>query len=468
MQRAFLRLCLVLLVSGGLGACASHPSVSGNASTPASLDEAQSQELHRALDAYIDLRFEADSEATSRLVEMAETMGANVLNIETLLRKGRNEYPAVEAARLGKAEVVDVDCYHVDYSTKFHLYIPSSYDPSVATPVMLIGHGGNSSMSAQRALDTAESYLSAYEHVLAEEHGAIAIAPASERGWGHIGNSILFSALSRVQRDFHVDPDRIYVLGQSMGGHLAYRAALSHGDRFAAFSPQSGGYAKYIESGAIQNLFTESGYVTFGASEPYDLNETNLALGAWLGDRSYDWVFREKSGGHEIYADEMPAISTFFRERQRDMYRDHVFYTAGGSMLFTKTWEIDGWPEHQINLDRPMRWNQRYWLEMTSRVGDDEAPTLLTMDGEIQEGNRIAIQSDGVRQMRVWLHASMVNLQEKVVIEVNGEVLHDAVVPHAMAQMLELVREFDDRGRVYHAYVDLAITTDKSVPTPAP
>ena len=91
----------------------------------------------------------------------------------------------------------------------------------------------------------------------------------------------------------------------------------------------------------------------------------------------------------------------------------------------------------------------------------------MTMDGQINAGNRIVIQSDGVRQMRVWLHANMVNLQEKVVIEVNGEVLHDAQVPHAMTEMLELVREFDDRGRVFHAYVDLEIATDQQVPTPA-
>ncbi len=467
MPSSSVRLCLYLAFAVGLGACGSQASVSGNDSVPTTLDESQERDLHQALDAYIDQRFEADAEATSRLVAAAEAMGANVLNIEALLRRGRQEYSAVEASRLGKAEIVDVDCYHVDYSTKFYLYIPSTYDPTVATPVMLIGHGGNSSMDAQRALETAESYLSAYQQVLAEEHGAIAIAPASERGWGHIGNSILFSALSKVQREFHVDPDKVYVLGQSMGGHLAYRSALDHGDRFAAFSPQSGGYEKYIETGIIANLLTESGYVTFGATEPYDLDGTNRALGAWLGDHGADWVFREKSGGHEIYADEMPAISEFFKTRQREMYRDHVFYTAGGNMRFVKTWEIEGWPAHVVNLDRPLRWNQRYWLEMTSRVDDEEAPARMTMDGQINAGNRIVIQSDGVRQMRVWLHANMVNLQEKVVIEVNGEVLHDAQVPHAMTEMLELVREFDDRGRVFHAYVDLEIATDQQVPTPA-
>jgi hypothetical protein len=35
-------------------------------------------------------------------------------------------------------------------------------------------------------------------------------------------------------------------------------------------------------------------------------------------------------------------------------------------------------------------------------------------------------------------------------------------------QMMELIREFDDRGRLFHGFVDLTVDTDMPVPDPGP
>jgi hypothetical protein len=39
-------------------------------------------------------------------------------------------------------------------------------------------------------------------------------------------------------------------------------------------------------------------------------------------------------------------------------------------------------------------------------------------------------------------------------------------VQPSLKTMLELVREFDDPGRIFHAALDVEITTDKEVPEP--
>jgi hypothetical protein len=61
----------------------------------------------------------------------------------------------------------------------------------------------------------------------------------------------------------------------------------------------------------------------------------------------------------------------------------------------------------------------------------------------------------------------MVDLARPVTIVVNGEVKHAAVVPTDLSQLLERVRELDDRGRIYHASVPIDIATDTSVPVPS-
>lgn len=76
--------------------------------------------------------------------------------------------------------------------------------------------------------------------------GAILVAPATTVGWNPVGDSLIESVISRTIREYNIDPDRIYIAGQSMGGHLSWRSAIHRADRFAAFSPQSGGYASYV------------------------------------------------------------------------------------------------------------------------------------------------------------------------------------------------------------------------------
>jgi predicted TIM-barrel fold metal-dependent hydrolase len=51
----------------------------------------------------------------------------------------------------------------------------------------------------------------------------------------------------------------------------------------------------------------------------------------------------------------------------------------------------------------------------------------------------------------------MVALSRPVTVRVNGAVLFRGSVRRDLATMLELVREFDDRGRIFHAAIDVEI-----------
>ncbi len=293
------------------------------------------------LNAYLDSRFEAEAGASEALLTGLAGFGVeSPAGLEALLLSPRAAYP--DSAELISAYTThSVDCYHVDYSSKFVLYVPKDFDPQAPAPLVVVGHGGNSSMSAERAMKVAQQYIRIYAPGLTQGTNAIIAAPASERGWGPIGYSLVFSTISKIKRMVPIDSNRIYLTGQSMGGHLTYRMALMFGDRFGAVSPHSGGY-DFVEKGSIGNLLNVPGRAVFGSTEPYGINGDNKANGTWAKAHGLDWSFVEKDGGHTIYEDELPGLAEFFLERPRDPYPKRVYLKQGGSMLFTKTWGIKG------------------------------------------------------------------------------------------------------------------------------
>ena len=414
------------------------------------------KEIAQKIDTYIDSRFEAREGATETLFKELRSGGIKSMEeLEAAIRAPRASYP--EKKPIGTRPVT---CYHVDYSSKYYLHIPPGHDATKPSPLIVVGHGGNSSMPEAYAMSTAASYMRAYRP-LAGKMNAIMVVPASCRGWGHIGKSLILSTISDIQRHYPIDPDRIYLTGQSMGGHAAYRAALSLPDRWGAISPHSGGY-NFVEKKSIPNLHNVPGYAVWGKTEPYGINTDNRINEKWAKENKLDWIFVEKNGGHTIYIDELPKIADFFQKNPRNLYRKKVVMRQGGSMKFIKPWGIKGWPEHQVAHEtRPLRWNLRHWVEVEPRPGSKETLELIA---ENLGKNQIKITSSKVRKLSLYFHPKMVNFGQPVTITINGKKAFSQKLKKDPYLTLDLVREFDDRGRIFWAKVTLNIDNDQDVP----
>lgn len=413
------------------------------------------------LDAWIDARFAPEEGDTEALVAAMKAEGLSFADVEALLRGPRASYPELKVPK-GKI-VVDqaLACDHVDYATVYHLHIPSGYTPDKAWPLVLIGHGGNGSMSRQRARSVAHMYLK-YWVPASEKHGVIIAAPATSRGWGSYGNSVLFSLMSKLQRELHIDPDRIYATGQSMGGHMSWRCAISFPDRFGAVGPQSGGY-DYVEREQVHNLFNIPGYATHGKTEPYGIDRDNRKIKAWMDERDYPWVIVEKPGGHEIYVDEIDRQFQFFAEHPRDLYRDRVYVRVAGRLRYdTEEQHREGWDkEHTWDKSRPLWRDTVHWVGLTP----DEDPKRLQLAAVAHQGQKVSLQCSGISRLRLFLHPRMCDITKPVAVTVNGKTTeHQPTID--WVRMLDDIRKYDDRGRVFPAHIDLEITTEATVPPP--
>jgi predicted peptidase len=149
----------------------------------------------------------------------------------------------------------------------YRLYVPQSYDPAAAAPliVALHGFGGNQDyfFGAVRTLPA-----------LLEKHGFVFVAPMGlaldgwygaplsipgsaprssgappprqvrtpdeEARYRALSEADVMNVLDLVRKEYSVDPNRIYLMGHSMGGFGTWWLGQKYADTWAAIAPMSG------------------------------------------------------------------------------------------------------------------------------------------------------------------------------------------------------------------------------------
>ena len=417
------------------------------------------------LDAFLDQRWDAPKPTADELIRELNT---DAPGLEKLLRSGRASYPAPPQPKGQLTRGLALNCDHVDHSTKYMIYVPTGYDAAKATPLILVAHGGSAGRDVAFGERAALAGMVPFWLQAAEKHGCILLAPITDRGWGAIGNSIALSALSKIQREYHIDADRVYVTGHSMGGHMTWRSAMTMADRWGAVSPMSGGY-DYVKDRQVYACFNVPGYATWGTTEPYGINGFNKTIAAWMESHGFDWVMHEKEGGHQIFPDEIGPIAEFFLKHPRNLYRPAVYARGSGSLTFHRAEEKrPEWPAASTwNEARPIPVSTCHWLRLLPLPGDTAPEKALQSVSAVNKGsNSIEITAENARRLRIYLHPRMVDFAKPVTITVNGSEVFSKAVQPDLRTMLELVREFDDRGRIFYAAVEVDVPGSRTPPEP--
>ena len=425
---------------------------------------APTRNLAAEVDAFVSDTWSSD--LPDAVVAALRAANVDAAALESMLRAGRPSYPEVAVEKGKLSARLPLQSEHLDHATEHYVYVPKSYDPAVAHPLLVVGHGGSAARDLDFGARAARAGLRPFWLEAAERHGFLVVAPLSDRGWMQIGTSMLFSAIARMQRDFHVDPDRVFLTGHSMGGHLTWRSAFWFADRWAAVSPMSGGY-DYVKSGDVFNLVNVRGFATCGEQEPYQIREFNETIAKWMGERRYPWSFAVVPGGHEIFPDEVARIAAAFVDCRRDLYRKRVWARVGGLRFEVAESNPQWGKSHTWTAGRPIDLSTAHWLRFCD-VAEGTPPEKRAQKafGEVKDGNRIELTCENVRRIRVLLHPRMVDFAAPVTIVANGKVAFEGIVKPDLASMLRLVREFSDRGRVFWAAVEIVVEGDREVPEP--
>jgi poly(3-hydroxybutyrate) depolymerase len=135
---------------------------------------------------------------------------------------------------------------------EYALFVPSKYDKEKKAPLILALHGlGGNPQQFMRSRGLTDQ---------AEKHGYIVAAPMgyNERGWygarvlgkgkgkgksndpenlSELSEKDVMNVLEIVKKDYSVDPDRIYLMGHSMGGGGTWHLGIKYPDIWAGLAP---------------------------------------------------------------------------------------------------------------------------------------------------------------------------------------------------------------------------------------
>ena len=130
---------------------------------------------------------------------------------------------------------------------EYALFVPSTYDKQKKSPLVIALHGlGGNPQQFLRTRGLTDQ---------AEKRGYIVAAPMgyNERGWygarglkgaktdpenlGELSEKDVMNVLGIVKKEYSVDPDRVYLMGHSMGGGGTWHLGVKYPDEWAALAP---------------------------------------------------------------------------------------------------------------------------------------------------------------------------------------------------------------------------------------
>ncbi|MDP8240193.1 MAG: hypothetical protein P9X24_13980 [Candidatus Hatepunaea meridiana] len=129
----------------------------------------------------------------------------------------------------------------------YYIYIPTSYDPTQSTPLMIWLHGG---VSRPEFPDEDSEIGDHPIFTVCEESGMLLLFPLAKMGclwWDDTGIANILWQVREMKMQFNVDDDKVFIGGFSDGASGAFHLAMLAPTDFAVFFPWSG----YIPVGSL-------------------------------------------------------------------------------------------------------------------------------------------------------------------------------------------------------------------------
>ena len=282
----------------------------------------------------------------------------------------------------------------------YRIYVPKAYDGSRAFPAVIVLHGTggtDNTFFEDKRMEPGQIKR------LAEKYAVLIVSPLGRgtteyRGTGE--NDVL-AVLADTRKRYKVDPDRIYITGQSMGGTGAIYLALRHPDLFAAIAPLAAAYsfpwlaanARHVPSwwmsGAADEKFYHMG-VRVGV-------ERMKRLGL---DVRWDLLAGEGHPGGLKHLDE---IFAWFLQHRRIAHPR----------------------EYEFEVDTPLH-GRAYWTEV---MAISEPGRMALVKARAEAAGLLRLDLDNIRDIALFPDAEVFDLARPLQVLVNGKAVFSGLVP---------------------------------------
>lgn len=251
-----------------------------------------------------------------------------------------------------------------DASTQpYNLYVPEAITGDRPLPLVVVLHGKGA---------TWQSWFEATEVCAwAEREGFVVAAPHGRGDWFYLGpgERDVLDVIEEVKRLCPVDPDRVFLVGHSMGGWGAWHLGLTHPDLFAGIVPMSA----WAPLELLPNARHLAPFVVHGDADTVVPPQQSRAAVARLGELGIAHAYVEHIGsghGSSMISAALPAIADWIRGRRR----------AERSALLT------------LRAFSPRRGRMQWLTLLETR----EFPRLAAIDARVADGDQVQLTTFNV------------------------------------------------------------------------
>lgn len=402
---------------------------------------------------------EADDAAAAKALEGLLKKYDAPKKCEDLLKmlRGRRPYPT----GLPDQATIDHKCSD-GKSRQFTYVLPKKFVPGKPAGVLVFLHGAISQPAPGGGANEAKMFGPAVESL-----GLIVVGPSTYEKveWGDPAcRELIQFALEHVKRNFHVDENRVYLAGDSDGGRGTYATAETAASFFAAAVPVIGAPGGVTRFGNLRNL----PWLAYNGDQDgiFKIDHVRQEVEG-MKAAGIDLTWKPMEGvGHDpyLFLKKKEEICDFLSKHPRDPLPKVVHLEVDPS----KQGYEAGFPANT------MRWIrvETPGASEHDTTFDDAGAGLLRGDlarvRARRDGNRIDVETRGVKTLTVLVSDAMADLGKDVEVRANRRLLFRGRVENDARAILEEARRFKDRALVFNARIAVDVDAPEVAPGAPP
>jgi poly(3-hydroxybutyrate) depolymerase len=325
----------------------------------------------------------------------------------------------------------------------YAIYLPKDYDPSRAYPMMIVLHGGsaNGNLFLGVVLGNNMNWKEYDQHLWDEFTPRyfpdwIVVAPDGygQVMWRFMGEQDVLDVMADVQKHYHVDADRVVLMGLSNGGVGAYTLGMRYAWRFSAVLAIAGAPSWLKYAG--------------GTTDPLQAQALRPISAMALAENAIDTDFRYFHGHSdpgpmrpafvEAFSKHIATLGVPYKEKWFDAGHDLLYLVVRRGAIFK---ELEGvrreqHPKEVRLVAGDYHASRQHWLNVT-RI--ERLPELARLRG-VAEAGEITIESQNARAFEVEWRDAPLGDGAKLRVKIDGQVAYDG--PRAgLPEWLSFARE---------------------------
>lgn len=383
------------------------------------------------LDAAAKVEDDAHGDTVRMLAEMArDRLGGSIenasaaawrlvhsplLEFEELMLERRGERGAVRANGFVRLAYTD----EVDGSTQFcRAYLPRDYTPKTRWPLITVLHGFNPANPEYYDWWSADER----QNPIANQRPTIVVEPHGRGNAQYmgIGERDVMRCISEAKRRFSIDADRVYLTGESMGGHGTWHVASRNPDVFAAAAPVYGGWDFRVTNVSGPAMPRElrnalDAYSTERASS-FASAENLLHVPLWVVHGDADAAVLVENSRHAVRMLQRWGYNIRYHEMPGWGHEDLGQRLAIADWLLSHTRST---APRTVRLRSPdLAAASAYWFKVRAFERPGE---VIRVDAQVLESGALSVDSSNVASFAVDLPAELRGQNDRLQVHWNGQ-----------------------------------------------